>query len=70
MSMVDARGLSCPIPVLMVREELKKNHPDTLEVLLDQDTARENVTRLAWSMEYQVTVQTLEDGEYRLILRK
>lgn len=70
MSMVDARGLSCPIPVLMVREELKKNHPDTLEVLLDQDTARENVTRLAWSMEYQVTVQTLEDGEYCLILRK
>lgn len=33
--MVDARGFSCPMPVVMVQKEVKKNAPDTLDVLVD-----------------------------------
>lgn len=68
--MVDARGLSCPIPVLMVQEEIKKNSPKTLEVLLDNDTAKGNVTRLGRKLGYEVRVEELEDEEYRLTLSK
>ena len=68
--MVDARGLSCPIPVLKVQEEVKKNNPNTLEVLLDNDTAMGNVTRLAYKLGYDVKVEELEDEEYRLTLTK
>lgn len=68
--MVDARGLSCPIPVLKVQEEIKKNAPKTLEVLLDNDTAKGNVSRLAYKLGYEVKVEELDDEEYRLILSK
>ena len=33
--MVDARGLLCPMPLVMVRKELEGSNPDTLEVLVD-----------------------------------
>ena len=45
--MVDARGFSCPMPVVMVQKEVKKNAPDTLDVLVDNQCAVDNVTRFA-----------------------
>ena len=58
--MVDARGLLCPMPVVMVQKEVKENNPDVLEVLVDDPCAVENVTRFAGSQGYTVTVA--EDG--------
>ena len=46
--MVDARGFICPMPVVMVQNEVKANAPATLEVLVDDRCAVENVTRV-WS---------------------
>lgn len=66
---VDARGLSCPQPVLMTKKALENNKGDTLEVMVDNATAKENVTRFASNAGYQVTVT--EDGEdYLLVLSK
>ena len=42
MATVDARGFSCPVPLLMVQEEIKKNDPAQLEVLIDAPCAVEN----------------------------
>ena len=67
--MVDARGLSCPMPVLMVQREVKKNAPETLEVLVDNMTAVGNITRFAASQHYTVKVEEV-DGEYKLTLTK
>ena len=53
--MVDARGQSCPIPVVMTRKALEKEKPARLEVLVDAQVAVENVTRCARSLGYQVT---------------
>ena len=62
--MVDARGYLCPMPVVMVQE-----HPDTLEVLVDNETAVENIKRFTAHSGYQATA--VEDGEdYRLTLKK
>ena len=68
--MVDARGLACPLPVLKVQQEVKKNNPTTLEVLVDNNAAVQNVTRFANNSGYKVTVKELEDEEFSLTLAK
>lgn len=67
--MIDARGLSCPMPVLAVQREVKKNQPDTIEVLVDNMTAVGNITRFASSQHYTVKVEET-DGEYRMTLSR
>ncbi|MDY5611592.1 sulfurtransferase TusA family protein [Dysosmobacter sp.] len=67
--MVDTRGLSCPIPVVMVQQAIKKDAPAKLEVLADAKVAVENITRLATTNGYQVSV--VEDGlDFKLTLTK
>ena len=67
--MVDARGLSCPVPVVMVQNEVKKNNPSELEVLLDTECSVENVTRFALNNGYKVTAEQNGD-ETKLYLKK
>lgn len=67
--MVDTRGLSCPIPVVMVQKALQNGAPAKLEVLTDAQVAVENITRFARSQGYQVSVA--EDGpDFRLTLTR
>ena len=67
--MIDARGLSCPMPVLMVQREVRKNQPRTIEVMVDNMTAVGNITRFAASQHYEV--RTEESGDdFRMTLRK
>jgi len=67
--MIDARGLSCPMPVLMVQREVKKNNPDMLEVLVDNATAVGNITRFAASQHYSVRSEEI-DGDFKMTLTK
>lgn len=66
---MDARGYVCPMPVVMVREEIKKNAPATLEVMVDHQCAVENVTRFARSQGYQVSVEP-QGPDFLLTLKK
>lgn len=67
--MIDTRGLSCPMPVIMVQKAIKKDAPAELEVLADAKVAVENITRLATTNGYQVAVS--EDGDdFKLTLTK
>ncbi len=68
METIDARGLSCPEPVVMTRNALTSGD-DKYEVLVDAVAARENVTRFAQSKGYTVSVVE-NDGEYTLSLSK
>ena len=69
MKTVDARGFSCPMPVIMVQKEVKANKPAALDVLVDDPCAVENVTRFANSQGYKVAVT--EDGaDFKLSLSK
>ncbi|MFO7570725.1 MAG: sulfurtransferase TusA family protein [Smithellaceae bacterium] len=43
---IDARGLSCPQPVVLVDKAVANGLTD-LEILVDNEVARENVSRLA-----------------------
>lgn len=51
---VDARGLSCPQPVLMTMDEIKKVGKGEILILVDTDTSKENVSRAAESQGWTV----------------
>ena len=68
--MIDARGLSCPMPVVMVQKAVQADSPATLEVLLDNPCSVENVTRFASNSGYAVEVAPVDEDEYRLVLTK
>jgi TusA-related sulfurtransferase len=57
---VDARGRSCPEPVVLTRKALEQ-FPTGVQVILDNTTARDNVKRFAESKNYKVAVKS--DGE-------
>ena len=53
---LDCRGLDCPTPVLRVRECMEATAPAALCVLVDNQAAVENVTRLLHHYGYAATV--------------
>jgi tRNA 2-thiouridine synthesizing protein A len=57
---VDARGLSCPQPVILTRNAIKAGD-FPIEVLVETVTSRENVKRAAEKL--GCTVQVEEVGE-------
>ena len=67
--MVDARGQSCPIPVVMTRKVLEKEKPARLEVLVDARVAVENVTLCAQSLGEQVKAAP-QGPDFKLTLSK
>lgn len=68
MSLLDARGLSCPEPVIMIRGAMKTNESE-YQIIVDNKTAKENVSRYAKHQGYEVTVKE-EGGEYTLTISK
>jgi len=70
MALVDARGLSCPQPVLLALGEMKKLGKGSLEILVDTDTSVENVTRAAESQGWNVKDVRPEGVGYRMIVEK
>jgi tRNA 2-thiouridine synthesizing protein A len=67
---VDAKGLSCPQPVLMTLDEIRKIDRGEIQILVDTDTSKENVTRAAKSQGWQVKdIQDQGEG-YRIIINK
>lgn len=59
---VDARGLSCPQPVLMTMDEMKRIGRGEIQILVDTVTSRENVSRAAGSQGWRVE-DTQPDGD-------
>ena len=69
-SVVDARGLSCPQPVLLTLEAIKKVGKGKLEILVDTDTAKENVIRSVTSSGWQVKKILSQGTDYKIIIHK
>ena len=59
---VDARGLSCPQPVVLTMEALKQN-AEAYEILVDNQTALNNVSRFVQNAGKTASV-TEKDDEY------
>jgi tRNA 2-thiouridine synthesizing protein A len=67
---VDARGLSCPQPVLMTMDEIKAVGKGEITILVDTDTSKENVSRAAESKGWQVKDVRPEGDAYNITISK
>ena len=60
---VDARGLTCPHPVLETDKVLKEMERGTIVTIVDNAAARDNVKRLAESKGCTVSIEK-KGGDY------
>lgn len=65
---IDARGLSCPEPVVRVQKAVKE-HPEGGRVTVDAMVAVENIKRFATARGYGTTVEQC-GKDYALTLKK
>lgn len=68
MKIIDARGLSCPEPVVLLRSAMASNE-NSYQIIVDNHASRENATRYAQHQGYQVSVSE-QDGEWTLTFTK
>ena len=65
-SELDCRGLGCPAPVLTTRDVLKKETPATISVLVDSESARQNVTRFLEHQNFNVTSEA-QGADFKVV---
>jgi tRNA 2-thiouridine synthesizing protein A len=65
---VDARGFSCPQPVIMTRKAIQEGE-FPIEVLVETVTSRENVRRASQKLGCRVAVEEMGD-EFKLTITK
>lgn len=66
---VDARGLSCPQPIVETKKVLDKLSGGRVEVLVDTVTSRENVLRFGRNAGWQGSFEE-SDASFKVILEK
>lgn len=62
---LDCRGLACPAPVLQTKEHIEQEHPESLIVLVDNEAARQNVSRFLSTQRFAVSVEE-KGGQFRI----
>lgn len=70
MKTIDARGLSCPQPVLLALDEMKSMSSGELLVQVDTEASKENVTRAAGNIGWKLSDITDDNGEYHMTFAK
>lgn len=66
---VNAMGDICPIPVVKTKKALGElNGPGQIEVLVDNETAMKNVTKMAASSGAEAEPEVLGKGQYRILI--
>ena len=67
---IDARGLACPRPVILTKNELDNTKEGIITTIVDNEVAKDNVSKLANSMGYEFKVNQSEDKEYYIHIYK
>lgn len=60
MKPIDCRGLACPAPVLATKKSIEDDGLDEVTVIVDNEAAKQNVSRFLGSQEYEISV--VEEG--------
>lgn len=68
MKTLDMMGKACPTPVIEAKKALKES--DALEVLVDNEIATKNLSKLANSLDCKSTVQEISKDEFKVIIQK
>lgn len=66
---IDVRGLSCPLPVVAIRNKLLEIKKGILEVLVDTGTSKDNIVRMTTNIGWKIEVKE-EGEEYLLTISK
>lgn len=64
---IDCKGLACPQPVIQIKNALEQG-ADRLQVIVDNEASRENVSRFARSRQCDVKVEPGDDGCFYLTI--
>ncbi len=67
---IDGRGLDCPKPVIMTKKELDKLNEGLITTIVDNEVAKENVSKLAKSQGYEYSTENISDKEFRIHIKK
>ena len=67
---VNAMGDNCPIPVIKTKKAMQEiTGPETIEVLVDNEIAVQNVTKMAVSSGGNVTSEKLGEKEFKVTIQ-
>ncbi|MGO3017527.1 MAG: sulfurtransferase-like selenium metabolism protein YedF [Anaerococcus sp.] len=69
MKEIDARGIECPMPVIMAKR-LVKEDVKIFKVLVNEQIAVDNLNKMASQVNYKTTVEKKENGEFELLFEK
>lgn len=61
MKEIDARGLSCPAPVLQTRIAIEEGYLKAIRVVVDNEAAQQNVKRFLESQGFDVALKKVDD---------
>ncbi len=61
---VDARGMNCPLPVIHTKKALEEIEKGTITTIVDNEVAKENVLKLAKSMDLKVDIKQSQGNYY------
>ncbi|NLW39639.1 MAG: sulfurtransferase-like selenium metabolism protein YedF [Tissierellia bacterium] len=67
---VDARGQACPKPVIMTKKELDKITEGVITTIVDNEVAKDNVSKLAKNAGYDYKVDKKGENEYYITITK
>ena len=65
---VNALGLACPQPVVLAKQAIETN--EKVKVIVDNETALENVKRLGTKLGCDIKVEKKKDGSYEINLTR
>ncbi|WP_072470196.1 sulfurtransferase-like selenium metabolism protein YedF [Urinicoccus massiliensis] len=69
MKEIDALGLLCPRPVILAKKLIKEEKPEEFVVLVDNEIATENLSKMADQLGYDTRVEK-EDKVYKVNFKK
>lgn len=68
---IDCRGQACPRPVIMTKKELDSIEEGTITIIVDNEVAKENVSKFAKSSNFDFTVNKGQaEEEYYITIVK
>jgi len=63
---LDCRGMACPAPVIQTKNAIEAEHPNVIQILVDNEAAKQNVTRFLESQRFVASAET-KGTEFRII---
>ena len=67
---IDARGLACPKPVILTKKEIEAIEEGIITTIVDNEIAKDNISKLAKSMDLEYKVEEDVEGNYEVTISK